>query len=168
MMKFYKMDHSINKEDIQKFNFENQRIGVIAHIEDENGRILLQQRGVKSRDENGLYEDVGGSVENSDVDFKSAIIREMQEEMGKDANIELLDSTGIYHCCKNNTNWIFVIFKGKYIDGDINIMEPEKCMGYKFFTYEEAVNSNLVSKSCRFLINAINKYEKLGEKKYEI
>ena len=44
-------------------------------------------------------------------------------------------------------------------------MEPEKCMGYKFFTYEEAVNSNLVSKSCRFLINAINKYEQLGGKR---
>lgn len=158
-MKFYKIDHSINSEDIQKFNFENQRVGVIAHIEDENGRILLQQRGLKSRDENGLYEDVGGSVENSDVDFKSAIIREMKEEMGNDANVKLLNSAGIYHCCKNNTNWIFVIFKGKYIDGDINIMEPEKCMGYKFFTYEEAINSNLVSESCRFLIKAINMEE---------
>ena len=156
MMKFYNIDHSVNSEDIKKFNFENQKIGVIAHIEDERGKILLQQRGLKSRDENGLYEDVGGSVENSDVDFKSAIIREMQEEMGNDANIKLFDSTGIYHCCKNNTNWIFVIFKGKYIDGNINIMEPEKCMGYKFFTYDEAINSKLVSESCKFLIKAIN------------
>ncbi len=156
MMKFYKIDHSVNSGDIKKFNFENQKVGVIAHIEDESGKILLQQRGLKSRDENGLYEDVGGSVENSDVDFKSAIIREMQEEMGNDANIKLFDSTGIYHCCKNNTNWIFVIFKGKYIDGNINIMEPEKCMGYKFFTYDEAINSKLVSESCKFLIKAIN------------
>lgn len=156
MMKFYKIDHSVNSGDIKKFNFENQKVGVIAHIEDESGKILLQQRGLKSRDENGLYEDVGGSVENSDVDFKSAIIREMQEEMGDDANIKLFDSTGIYHCCKNNTNWIFVIFKGKYIDGNINIMEPEKCIGYKFFTYDEAINSKLVSESCKFLIKAIN------------
>lgn len=156
MMKFYKLNHSVNSEDIQKFNFDNQRIGVIAHIEDKNGKILLQQRGLKSRDENGLYEDVGGSVENSDVDFKSAIIREMQEEMGNDANIKLFDSTNIYHCYKNNTNWIFVIFKGQYINGNINIMEPEKCLGYKFFTYDEAINSDLVSESCKFLIKAIN------------
>ena len=155
-MKFYKMNHSVNSEDIQKFNFENQRIGVIVHIEDNNGKILLQQRGVKSRDENGLFEDVGGSVENSDIDFKSAIIREMQEEMGNDANIKLSDSTGIYHWFKNNINWIFVIFEGEYIEGNINIMEPEKCMGYKFFTYDEAINSNLVSESCKFLIKAIN------------
>ena len=155
-MKFYKMNHSVNSEDIQKFNFENQRIGVIVHIEDNNGKILLQQRGVKSRDENGLFEDVGGSVENSDIDFKSAIIREMQEDMGNDANINDSDSTGIYHCFKNNINWIFVIFEGEYIEGNINIMEPEKCMGYKFFTYDEAINSNLVSESCKFLIKAIN------------
>lgn len=155
-MRFYKIDHSVNNQDIQKFNFENQRIGVIAHIEGRNGKILLQQRGLKSRDENGLYEYVGGSVENSDIDFEAAIIREMQEEMGNDANIELLDSTGIYHCCKNNINWIFVIFRGKYIDGDINIMEPEKCLGYKFFTYDEAINSELVSESCRFLIKEMS------------
>ena len=104
MMKFYKIDHSVNSEDIKKLT----------------------------------------------------LIREMQEEMGNDANIKLFDSTGIYHCCKNNTNWIFVIFKGKYIDGNINIMEPEKCMGYKFFTYDEAINSKLVSESCKFLIKAIN------------
>lgn len=155
-MRFYKIDHSINSKDIEKFNFDNQRIGVIVHIEDENGKILLQQRGPKSRDENGMYEDVGGSIESTDVDFKSAIIREMQEEMGTDANIKLFDATHIYHCPKNNTNWIFVIFKGKYIDGNINVMEPEKCMGYKFFTYDEAVNSNFVSNDCKYLIKAIN------------
>lgn len=154
--KFYKMNNAINSEDIKKFNFENQRIGVIAHIENKDGKILLQQRGTKSRDENGLYEDVGGSVENSDMNFKSAIIREMKEEMGNEANIESLDFSGIYHCYKHNTNWVFVVFKGKYIDGNINIMEPEKCMGYKFFSYEEAINSNLVSESCKFLIKAIN------------
>lgn len=155
-MKFYKMNHEVNSTDLQKFDFENRRIGVIVHIEDDNGRILLQQRGVKSRDENGLYEEVSGSVENSDVDFKSAIIREMKEEMGNEVKIELSDSTDIYHLCKNGTNWVFVIFKGKYIDGKIKIMEPEKCMGYRFFTYEEAITSDLVSEGCKFLIKSIN------------
>lgn len=155
-MKFYKMDREVSNLDLQKFDFENKRLGVIVHIEDENGKILLQQRGAKSRDENGLYEDVGGSLENSDVDFKSAIIREMKEEMGNEVEIQLLDSTDIYHICKNNTNWLFVIFKGKYVGGRVNIMEPEKCLGYKFFTYEEAINSDLVSEGCKFLIKAIN------------
>jgi len=154
-MKYYKMNHKINSEDVQKFNFENQRIGVIVHIEDNDGKILLQQRGVKSQDENGLYESVGGSVENSDEDFKSAIIREMTEEMGNESNIKSLKYAGIYQCDKHDTNWIFVVFEGKYIDGNIKIMEPEKCMGYKFFSYEEAISSDLVSDSCKFLIKSI-------------
>ena len=65
--------------------------------------------------------------------------------MGDEANIELLNSIGIYHCLKNDVNWIFVIFKGKYVSGDIKIMEPEKCNGYKFFSYNEAINSASIS-----------------------
>lgn len=154
-MRFYKMDRQVNKNDIDKFNFENKRVGVIVHIEDKNGKILLQQRGPKCRDENGHYEDVGGGVESSDVNFKSAIIREMQEEMGDEVNIDLSNPIGIYHCPKDNENWIFVIFKGRYINGNINIMEPEKCTGYRFFTYDDAINSELVSNDCKFLIKSV-------------
>lgn len=160
-MEFYKIDHDVSSQDIKKFDFENKRVGVIVHIEDEKGKILLQQRGPKSRDENGLYECVGGSIESNDVNFKNAIIREMKEEMGNDANIELSDSIGIYHCKKKTNNWVFVIFKGKYIDGNINIMEPEKCMGYKFFDYGEAINSELVSEHCRYLIKSVKNIDKL-------
>lgn len=155
-MKFYKMNHQVSNEDLQKFNFENQRLGVIVEIKDSNGKILLQQRGAKSRDENGFYECVGGSIENSDIDFKAAILREMQEEMGKEAIIKLKDTTDICHIPKNDTNWVFVIFQGEYINGEIKIMEPEKCMGYKFFTYDEAINSNIVSEDCKFVIKSIN------------
>lgn len=52
-MEFYKLDHEANITDIETFNYPNQKIGVIAHIEDELENILLQQRGIKSRDENG-------------------------------------------------------------------------------------------------------------------
>lgn len=154
-MKYYKMDHKVTNEDINKFEFENQRVGVIVHIEDENGNILLQQRGKKSRDENGLYEDVGGSVEKIDADFKEAIIREMKEEMGEDAKVTLEDFTDIYHVFKGNINWIFVIFKGTYEGGEIKIMEPEKCEGYKFFKYDEALKSELVTPTCKYLIEAV-------------
>ena len=153
--KFYKIEHEISSDDINKFNFENQRIGVIAHIQNADGKILLQQRGAKSRDENGLFEDVGGAVENSDVDFKSAIIREIEEEMGNEANLEFQDCLGIWHAYKNNINWIFVVYDIKYIDGNIKIMEPEKCMGYKFFSQEELMSSDLVSESSRCLCKEI-------------
>ena len=64
---FYKFDREITFNDIKKFNYPNQRIGVIIHIENDEGKILLQQRGPKSSDEQGLYEDVGGKYETKDM-----------------------------------------------------------------------------------------------------
>jgi len=154
-MNYYLLNHEATLEDLKSFNFPNQKIGVIAHIENSNGEILLQQRGEKSRDENGLYEQIGGKVDPEDINFKSAIIREIKEEAGDEINLEYSDSIGIYHCYKNNINWIFIIYFVKYIDGNIKIMEPEKCKNYHFFKFEEAMKSNLVTDSCKYLIKCI-------------
>ena len=154
-MDYHEIDHEATMEDIDKYIYDNKKIGVIVHVEDSEGRILLQQRGSKSRDENGLYEDVGGKFDDTDKSFKEAIIREFKEEAGEDANIEIGRSIGIYHCFKNNTNWVFVIYFGKYIDGELKVMEPDKCLGYKFFTKEEALSSDVVTESCKFLINEL-------------
>ena len=154
-MHFYSLDHEASFEDLRKFNYPNQKIGVIAHIENKDGEILLQQRGVKSRDENGLYEDIGGKVESGDVNFLSAIKREIKEEAGVEINLVFSDSIGIYHCYKNDINWIFVIYFVKYIDGNFKIMEKDKCTDYHFFKYDEAINSELVTESCKYLIKSI-------------
>ena len=154
-MDYHEIDHEATMEDIDKYIYDNKKIGVIVHVEDSEGKILLQQRGSKSRDENGLFEDVGGKFDDTDKSFKEAIIREFKEEAGEDANIEIGRSIGIYHCFKNNTNWVFVIYFGKYIDGELKVMEPDKCLGYKFFTKEEALSSDVVTESCKFLINEL-------------
>lgn len=153
------MDYHVldGKVDLDAFKYPNRGIGVIVHIYDEFGNVLLQQRGKKSRDENGLYEDVGGRYEDSDTNYKVAIIREMQEEMGSNIKIDLSDEVGIYHCYKNNINWVFIIFLGKYVSGEPKIMEPTKCMGYKFFPFDEAISSNSVSESCKFLTKEIRR-----------
>ena len=156
-MEYYVLDHEATMDDIKRFNFPNQKLGVIVHIEDKNKKILLQQRGAKSRDENGLYEDVGGKVDSTDTSFKAAIIRELEEEIGTDAIIEIGDSVGIFHCYKNDINWIFIIYFGVYINGKIKVMEPEKCEGYHFFDYEEAMKSELVTESCKYLIKSIGR-----------
>lgn len=154
-MDYHEIDHEATMEDIDKYIYDNKKIGVIVHVEDSEGKILLQQRGSKSRDENGLFEDVGGKFDDTDSSFREAIIREFKEEAGEDANIEIGRSIGIYHCFKNNTNWVFVIYFGKYIDGELKVMEPDKCLGYKFFTKEEALSSDVVTESCKFLINEL-------------
>lgn len=158
-MNFLKIEQDVTVEDINnKYDFPNQKIGIIIQIKDKHGKILLQQRGPKSRGDNFLYEDIGGRFESSDMTFKETVIRELKEEVGEVANIEISNQAGIYTVYKNNINWIFIIYLGKYMDGELKIMEPEKCLGYKFFTPEEALNSNLVTNSCKFLITELKDY----------
>lgn len=158
-MKLIKLEHEITIQDINKqYNLPNQKIGVIIQIKNKDGKILLQQRGPKSRGANFLYEDIGGRVETKDNTFKDTIIRELKEEVGENANIEISKQVAIYTIYKNNTNWIFIIYSGKYIGGELKIMEPDKCLGYKFFTLEEALNSNMVTESSKFLITKLKDY----------
>ena len=84
-MDFFKLNHEATSEDIKNYDYPNRKIGVIVHIKNDNGDILLQQRGSKSRDENGLFEDVGGKFDDTDTSYKSAVIRELQEEGGDEA-----------------------------------------------------------------------------------
>ena len=44
-MEYYRINHQIEKSDLNQFQYPNRKIGVIVHIVDESGRILLQQRG---------------------------------------------------------------------------------------------------------------------------
>lgn len=156
-MKFYKLDHEATVEDLKKFNFSNQKLAVIAYIKDINGKILLQQRGPKSRDENGLFQDISGKIEEYDASFKDALLRELKEEVGNDANININSTIGIYHLYKNNINWLFIVFECLYLGGELKIIEAGKCLGYKLFNKDEINNSNIVTKSSKFLNKEIYK-----------
>ena len=137
-------------EEIKNYNYENQDYAVLLHITDQNKQILLQKRGNNARDEKGLYEDIGGKVEKNES-YKDAIIRELKEEAGENINIKISKPVGIYHCKKEEINWIFIVFIGEYISGEFTICEKDKCDGYKFFEYYEAINSDELSKSCKFI-----------------
>ena len=156
-MNYYKLDHEATIKDIEKFNYPNQRVGVISIISNDKGQILLQQRGKSSRDANFLYENIGGSVEDYDSNFKEAILREIKEEAGEDIKIETSDSIGIYlyKSEKEDINWIFVIYSFKYLGGEIKIIEKEKCMGYEFIDPKEALKKEEVSAGCRELLRNV-------------
>lgn len=155
-MDYKKLEHEATFEDLKNYNFPNQKIGIIAHIENDKGEILLQQRGSNSRDYNFLYEDIGGKIEENDASFRDAIIREIKEEAGDDITISIDETIGIYHRSNKETNWVFIVFFVRYISGEFKIMERDKCLGYKFFTYEELMKSANVSESCKFLSKSIH------------
>lgn len=154
-MNYYKLDHEATKEDIEKFDYPNKRVGVISIISNKEGDILLQQRGKNSRDAKFLYENIGGSVEEYDKSYKEAILREIKEEAGEEIKIATSDSIGIYHFISNEINWIFVIYHFKYIEGEPKIIEKDKCSGYKFINPKEAIVDEKVSEGCRILLKNV-------------
>ena len=92
-MDFYKLDHEATMEDINNFKYNNQKIGVIVHIENEKGEILLQQRGIKSRDENGLFEDVGGKVDSTDKEVNKSnyfVLEKIIDDIRRDVIINCI------------------------------------------------------------------------------
>ncbi len=119
------------------------RCAVIALILDQDGRILLQRRGPKSRDEVGKLEDIGGAVEDTDITFRDAMKREILEEAGEDINFTIDELVGASLVSKydsrsdSNVNWFFILYKCTYIDGELKINEPGKSLGYEFYKQDE-------------------------------
>src|SRR5512139_2396625 len=66
-------------------------VGVGAILVDEAGRLFLARRGPKAKNERGLWEFPGGSVEFGET-LAEALQREMREEYGIEIEVgELLD-----------------------------------------------------------------------------
>ena len=115
------------------------RLAVIVRLMDKDGNVILQRRGPKSRDEHNKLEDIGGAVEDTDINLIEALYREIKEEVGELANIEIKDFVGAvfepkFDIRTNKTvNWLFCIYNGLYIDGELLINDPGKCLGYEFY-----------------------------------
>lgn len=132
------------------------RNAVIALITDNNDRILLQRRGPKSRDEVNRLADIGGAVEESDKDFREALKREIIEEVGNEANIQIENFVCCFLCCKYDSrskkevNWLFGVYKCRYIDGNLLFNEPGKCLGYEFYKYNELPRNEMLDTTKEF------------------
>ena len=139
----------IDNRDLESYlkstglKFPDYRCAVIALILDQDGRILLQRRGPKSRDEVGKLEDIGGAVEGTDLSFRDAMNREIIEEAGDDINFSIDELVGASLITKydsridSDVNWFFLLYKCTYIDGDLKINEPGKSLGYEFYKQDE-------------------------------
>lgn len=132
------------------------RCAVIALFVDTDGRILLQRRGPKSRDEVNKLEDIGGAVEEQDKSFRDAMNREIIEEAGKEFNFTIDELVGASLITKydsrteSDVNWFFLLYKCTYIDGELHINEPGKSLGYEFYSREELPASEVAETTMRF------------------
>ncbi|MCI9000708.1 MAG: NUDIX hydrolase [Clostridia bacterium] len=136
-------------------------VAVIVFAFDEENRIVFQRRGLGCRDEQLKLETIGGRVKQSDIDFRTALQREIIEEAGNDACIELQEFIVSTYAKtfdvrnKKEQNWIYLLYKGFLKSGELEIVEPDKCLGYERYKIGE-VNESELSNGARELYNIVS------------
>ena len=114
-------------------------IGVSASfiVHDGQGKVLLQKRGQKCRDEQGTW-DSGGAIEFGET-VEEAIVREINEELGtKPLDMEFLKVFDVHR--ENNgrkTHWITIDYAVKVDPKTVKIGEPDKFDQLGWFNISE-------------------------------
>ena len=115
-------------------------IGISASfvVHDGHGRVLLQKRGQKARDEQGRWDVGGGAIEFGES-IDEAVRREIHEELGCDVlDMEFLT---VYDAHREHnghkTHWIAIIHAVKVDPKSVKNGEPDKIETLGWFTSDE-------------------------------
>lgn len=115
-------------------------VGVGALIVDPKGRLFLSRRGPLAKNERGLWEFPGGSVEFGET-LSDALQREMHEEYGIEISVgELLDVVD-HILPEEGQHWVSPAFICTIVSGEPVIREPGKCSGLGWFFADEIPTS---------------------------
>ncbi len=111
-------------------------VGVGAVLVDDQGQLFLARRGPQAKNERGLWEFPGGSVEFGEK-LADALAREMREEYGVEIAVsELLDV--VDHILPDEgQHWVSPTFICAITAGKPAIREPEKCTEIGWFHPDE-------------------------------
>ena len=111
-------------------------VGVGAIIFNDRGQVFLAQRGPLARNERGLCEFPGGSVEFGET-LSAALQREMLEEFGIQIEVgELLDVAD-HILEEEGQHWVSPSYICRLTVGEPHIMEPGKCNAIGWFGLDE-------------------------------
>ncbi len=112
-------------------------VGVGAIIVGESGKLFLAQRGPLAKNERGLWEFPGGSVEFGET-LADALRREMREEYGIEIAVgELLDVVD-HILPEEGQHWVSPTYLCRIVSGEPQILEPGKCSQIGWFKPEDA------------------------------
>jgi mutator protein MutT len=107
-------------------------VGVGALLVNEAGEVFLAQRGPLAKNERGLWEFPGGSVEFGET-LTEALQREMMEEFGIQIEAgELLDVAD-HILTEEGQHWVSPTYLCRIVAGEPRIMEPGKCSAIGWF-----------------------------------
>jgi mutator protein MutT len=103
---------------------------------DTRGRLFLARRGPEAKNERGLWEFPGGSVEFGET-MAAALRREMREEFGIEITVgKLLDV--VDHILKDESqHWVSPTYLCTITSGEPRIQEPAKCAEIGWFSTDK-------------------------------
>ena len=107
-------------------------VGVGAIIVDEGGRLFLARRGPAAKNERGLWEFPGGSVEFGET-LAQALAREMREEYGIEIDVGPLLDVVDHILPEEGQHWVSPTFICTIYAGEPRIREPAKCAEIGWF-----------------------------------
>jgi mutator protein MutT len=107
-------------------------VGVGVILRDDAGRVFMAKRGPKAKNERGLWEFPGGSVEFGET-LAAALKREMREEYGIEIEVGALLDVADHILPEEGQHWVSPTFFGRLVSGEPTIREPEKCSAIGWF-----------------------------------
>ena len=111
-------------------------VGVGAIIVNKEGRVFLARRGPKAKNEQGLWEFPGGSVEFGET-LTQALQREMYEEYGIKVSVGELVDVVDHILNQEHQHWVSPTFICQIISGEPYIREPAKCTEIGWFRVDQ-------------------------------
>lgn len=118
-------------------NLGKVKVAVVCFIFDKQDNLILHRRGAGARDEVGKLQAIGGSVNGRDANFRDALERELREEAGTNCSIRIDEFIGAQLDSKFDkqvgsfVDWVILAYKGKVTSGELENMEPDRCVGFE-------------------------------------
>lgn len=154
------LEELVEKLKSMDIYLDNVKVGVVCFIFDEYNNLILNKRGANARDEVGKLQAFGGSVNKSDHSLRDSLKRELAEEVGTLAHIEIEKFIGAQLDKKvvngEEINWIILAYTGKLIDGNLINMEADKSDGFVIKKPDEFLNDNLSTTAYNFIKLILN------------
>lgn len=107
-------------------------VGVGAVIVNPRGQVFMARRGPRAKNERGLWEFPGGSVEFGET-LADALRREIREEYGIEIAVGALLDVVDHILPGEGQHWVSPTYICAVLSGEPAIREPEKCTAIGWF-----------------------------------